>query len=119
MDHGFVSGAGDFAAISTLIATIGAILRDSTGSSADYQELILRFDCFEQLLKTVLHQLTSSQLPPSVVSAIKAHVSRCEPILRKFDTATEMYRRDEILELHDGLGRQMDAIQLLLSCCTA
>jgi len=30
-----------------------------------------------------------------------------------------MYKRDEILELFDGLGKQMDAINLLLSCFSA
>jgi hypothetical protein len=140
----FGYSVGDFIAIGSLLFKIGATLRDSTGSSADYQELVIRFDCFEELLKTVHCQITSSQLPRAAAQAIIAHVLKCEPLLRKFDTTTEkykkslsrggsgkklkdswrkigwgMYKRDEILELFDGLGKQMDAINLLLSCCAA
>jgi hypothetical protein len=140
----FGYSVGDFIAIGSLLFKIGATLRDSTGSSADYQELVLRFDCLEELLKTVDHQITISQLPPSATQAIKIHVSKCELLLRKFDTITEkykkslsqggsgktwndswrkigwgLYKRDEILELFDGLGKQMDAIALLLSCFAA
>jgi hypothetical protein len=140
----FGYSVGDVIAIGSLLFKIGATLRDSTGSSADYQELVLRFDCFEQLLKTVRRQIASSQLPRPAAHAIIGHVSKCEPLLRKFDTTTEkykkslsrggsgkklkdswrkigwgMYKRDEILELYEGLGTQMDAINLLLSCCAA
>ncbi|KAF8248514.1 hypothetical protein K440DRAFT_625716, partial [Wilcoxina mikolae CBS 423.85] len=143
MSFGF--SVGDFLAVGTLIYQIGTTLRDSTGSSADYQDLVLRFDCFEQLLQTVKQQISSSQLPPSAVQAIKGHILRCKPLLEKFNTTTKkyklslakkcgsgnkmkdtwrkigwgMYKRDEILELFDGLGKQMDAIHLLLSCYTA
>jgi hypothetical protein len=140
----FGYSVGDFIAIGSLLFKIGATLRDSTGSSADYQELVIRFDCFEELLKTVHCQITSSQLPRAAAQAIIAHVLKCEPLLRKFDTTTEkykkslsrggsgkklkdswrkigwgMYKRDEILELFEGLGKQMDAINLLLSCFSA
>jgi len=139
MSFGF--GVGDFVAVGTLIFKIGTTLRESSGSSAQYQELVLRFDCFEKLLKTVHNQITGSQLPPSTVRAIGVHVSRCEPLLQKFNKTTEkyksslsqggsgkkfkdnwrkigwgMYKRDEIMELYDGLGMQIDAIRLLLSC---
>jgi len=138
MSFGF--SVGDFIAVGSLVLKIGATLRESTGSSADYQKLLLRFGCFEQLLKTV--RVTISQLPTPTMIAIHELVRQCEPLLRKFDTATEkykrslssggsgrklndswrkigwgMYKRDEILELFDGLGKQMDAINLLLSCC--
>lgn len=139
MSFGF--SVGDFFAVGTLVFRIGATLRESTGSSAQYQELVLRFDFFETLLKDVHHCITSSQLPPSAVRAIKEHVLKCEPLLRKFDLTTEkykaslsqggsgkkikdswrkmgwgMYKQHEISALYEGIGRQMDAINLLLSC---
>jgi hypothetical protein len=71
---------------------ISSTLRESTGSSADYQELVLRIDCLEQLLNTVQSQIASSQLLISIVRAIIRHISNSNQLLRKFETITEKYK---------------------------
>ena len=139
----FGYGVGDVIAVATLVTKIARSLRETTGSSQDFQNLVLRFDTFGQLLNTV-QQIKSGQLPQSAVSAICTHVANSKPLLRKFDETTErykrslsgagsgkrlqdswrkigwgLYKRQEILELSDGLAKEIDAIQLLLSCYTS
>jgi len=91
MSFGF--SVGDFLAVGQLVFKISASLNESTGSSAQYKELLLQFHCFKQLLNTVHNHIASSQFPPSAVRAITEHISQCKPLLRKFDTTTEKYKR--------------------------
>ena len=132
---------GDGIAVATLVTKIARSLHETTGSSQDFQCLVQRFDTFQRLINTVQQQITSGQLPQSAVSAIYTHVAKSEPLLRRFDETTErykrslsgtgsgnklqdswrkvgwgLYKRQEILELSDGLAKEIDAIHLLLTC---
>jgi hypothetical protein len=139
MSFGF--SVGDFLAVGTLLFKIGATLRDSTGSSAHYQELLLQIDSFEKLLKIVDCHIVSCQLPSSTERALKEHVSNCAQLLQKFYKVTEkfkrslrqggsgkyakdtwrkigwgMYKKEDIVPLLNGLRDNGDAMNLLLLC---
>ena len=74
---------GDVIAVAALVTKIARSLRETTGSSQDFQNLVLRFDTFERLLDTIQQQITIGQLPQSAFSAICAHVANSKPLLRK------------------------------------
>jgi hypothetical protein len=137
MSFGF--SVGDFFLAGSILVKIGATLRESTGSCADYQNLFLRFDRYEKLLKTV--QVTCSHQELQNMRDIQELVNQCEALLQEFHTATEKYKRSlspggsgrklndnwrkvkwgmkkrvEVLELLDQFGKNMNAINVYLTC---
>ena len=78
------SSFGDIVAAATIAHSIYQALRDSTGSSFEYQCLIDELQSFEDALGSVDRVLKATPLNESDHQAIQAEITRCHKLLRKF-----------------------------------
>ncbi|KAF8245132.1 hypothetical protein K440DRAFT_419950 [Wilcoxina mikolae CBS 423.85] len=131
MSFGF--GVGDIIAAVSVIKRLTASLRDSTGSSADYQALARQIESVEQAVENA-RALAGSQ------EQVETEVERCLQLSRQFHERTQPYRdslsttegsgnrvkdawvkakwvykRAEAVELRNGLQVHMDALNIQLA----
>lgn len=147
MSFGF--SFGDFVAAGNLISQITKALRESTGASAEFQELVSQLEVMATVLLQVQNLIGTSQLPLDTIDAIVYFISKSRKLLEKFSNTMEKYRnslqpvfspvkygmrrraedrwkkiswgllrREDIVELRDGLRDSFQAIALILSTCS-
>ena len=78
------SSFGDIVAVANIAHSIYQALRDSTGSSFEYQCLIDELSSFKDALGCVDRVLKATPLNESDRQAIQAEITRCHKLLRKF-----------------------------------
>ena len=140
MSFGF--SVGDFIAVGKLIFQISSALRESTGSSAEYQSLLLRLDSLTETLRIAEVSVRGHQLPRSATNAIRNHLGQCSAHLGKFSAIIEKHRKslskggsgnriadswrkigwslftkEEIKEINSALEGDVSSISMMLTMC--
>jgi len=140
MSFGF--SVGDFITVGNAFFTLYAALKDSTGSAADFQSLMLIRGSLGTALAEVQARMQSATpipLPQSLVNAVTVHLDHCSRLLKRFDEITQKYAvslapggstnkgrdalrkiqwgrtKDETEELFRRFMEQMGMIQTLLA----
>lgn len=142
LNFGFGS-IGDIITVVQLAASIANVLRDSTGASHEYQELVIELDSLSLTLDfayNTVSPLSSISICASVVRALLRDVSECSKLLKRFQGKIEGYQRslgkggsgnkwrdswvkigwglfqkESLIELRTELSRRGAAIQLSIS----
>ena len=138
MSFGF--SVGDFVAAANLAYKLVLALSDSSGSSMEYQQLILDLSCVRRTLLQVEQMKNANQLNPSTINALRYQVENTKQPIRAFLEKTEKYRKalggfgpsntvkdswrkigwsllktDEVKALRDLLQLRLLSINILLS----
>jgi hypothetical protein len=90
MSFGF--SVGDFVTATMLIKDIVVCLKDSGGSSSEYQELMLELDGLRQALTKIEHLQGSAEQMPAI-NSIKVAAPNCDFVLRDFLQKLKKYQQ--------------------------
>ena len=82
---------GDIVTVANIAHSIYQALRDSTGSSFEYQCLIDELNSFKDALGCVDRILKATPLNESDRQAVQAEITRCHKLLRKFLERIQKY----------------------------
>ncbi|KAJ7493329.1 hypothetical protein B0H11DRAFT_2005928 [Mycena galericulata] len=87
---------GDILALASLSWTIAKVLRESTGSSGEYQALIAELDSLGTALQS-LDQFVANpgptKLQPSVENGVKFALTKCQTLMSEFLKKAEGYKK--------------------------
>ncbi|KAJ7626297.1 hypothetical protein DFH06DRAFT_737465 [Mycena polygramma] len=84
---------GDILALANLAWSIARVLRESTGSSAEYQALIAELESLGTALKSLEQFVTTNRLQESVENACRFALSKCQSDMTAFLKKVEGYQR--------------------------
>ncbi|KAJ7643329.1 hypothetical protein DFH06DRAFT_597509 [Mycena polygramma] len=84
---------GDILALANLAWSIARVLRESTGSSAEYQALIAELESLGTALKSLEQFVATNRLQESVENACRFALSKCQADMAAFLKKVEGYQR--------------------------
>ena len=123
MSVGFGFSAGDVIAALDLVTTIVSALRESGGSSAEYQALVSQLYTLETaLLRVKRLEIDESQY--AEVIALRQAAAQCQTTIDAFWKKIQKYQpslreggseKDDILKLKTDLMGHTESIELLLT----
>jgi hypothetical protein len=107
MSFGF--SIGDFIAGSKLVADTWGLLKDGTGSAADYQSLVLLRRNLGAILEVAQREFKATRPLPSILNAVEEEIRQTTSLLQKFDKLTKKYH--ESLSTIGGSGKKAKDVQ--------